>query len=191
MCQCWLHGLSMQPVKTDQPLHPVGLSTLATHKEAKTPWRRPHLGLGLCIVYAAMHTALAVVLPGSTAVSLNAVAFKVHACLNTSAACCVLQVGLLTGDVQINPQAPCLIMTTEVLRSMLYKVRCCEVQACCTRCRLAGPYTSVTRAVVCGSWQLWMQANCGCVGPVAVYDIKRCAAQHCQFGTRCHAELRR
>jgi hypothetical protein len=33
-----------------------------------------------------------------------------------------LQVGLLTGDVQINPQAPCLIMTTEVLRSMLYKV---------------------------------------------------------------------
>jgi superfamily II RNA helicase len=34
-----------------------------------------------------------------------------------------LQVGLLTGDVQIDPQAPCLIMTTEVLRSMLYKVR--------------------------------------------------------------------
>lgn len=34
----------------------------------------------------------------------------------------VVQVGLLTGDVQINPQAPCLIMTTEVLRSMLYKV---------------------------------------------------------------------
>ncbi|WIA30222.1 hypothetical protein OEZ86_000313 [Tetradesmus obliquus] len=31
------------------------------------------------------------------------------------------EVGLLTGDVQINPQAPCLIMTTEVLRSMLYK----------------------------------------------------------------------
>jgi hypothetical protein len=33
------------------------------------------------------------------------------------------EVGLLTGDVQINPAAPCLIMTTEVLRSMLYKVR--------------------------------------------------------------------
>lgn len=32
------------------------------------------------------------------------------------------EVGLLTGDVQINPAAPCLIMTTEVLRSMLYKV---------------------------------------------------------------------
>ncbi|KFM25638.1 Helicase SKI2W [Auxenochlorella protothecoides] len=30
-------------------------------------------------------------------------------------------VGLLTGDVQINPDASCLIMTTEILRSMLYK----------------------------------------------------------------------
>ena len=30
-------------------------------------------------------------------------------------------VGLLTGDVSINPEAPCLIMTTEILRSMLYR----------------------------------------------------------------------
>ena len=29
-------------------------------------------------------------------------------------------VGLLTGDVSIKPEAPCLIMTTEILRSMLY-----------------------------------------------------------------------
>ena len=29
-------------------------------------------------------------------------------------------VGLLTGDVQIKPEAGCLIMTTEILRSMLY-----------------------------------------------------------------------
>lgn len=29
--------------------------------------------------------------------------------------------GILTGDVQINPEANCLIMTTEILRSMLYK----------------------------------------------------------------------
>lgn len=29
-------------------------------------------------------------------------------------------VGLVTGDVQINPGASCLIMTTEILRSMLY-----------------------------------------------------------------------
>eukprot|EP00873_Tetraselmis_striata_P040414 jgi/Tetstr1/460678/TSEL_005874.t1 len=31
------------------------------------------------------------------------------------------EVGLLTGDVQIKPESPCLIMTTEILRSMLYK----------------------------------------------------------------------
>lgn len=30
-------------------------------------------------------------------------------------------VGLITGDVSINPEASCLIMTTEILRSMLYK----------------------------------------------------------------------
>ncbi|XP_065647827.1 superkiller complex protein 2 isoform X2 [Hydra vulgaris] len=30
------------------------------------------------------------------------------------------EVGLLTGDVQIKPEATCLIMTTEILRSMLY-----------------------------------------------------------------------
>lgn len=30
-------------------------------------------------------------------------------------------VGLITGDVQINPEAGCLIMTTEILRSMLYR----------------------------------------------------------------------
>ncbi|WAR54334.1 hypothetical protein PtB15_3B848 [Puccinia triticina] len=30
-------------------------------------------------------------------------------------------VGILTGDVQVNPEASCLILTTEILRSMLYK----------------------------------------------------------------------
>ena len=30
-------------------------------------------------------------------------------------------VGILTGDVQIKPEASCLIMTTEILRSMLYR----------------------------------------------------------------------
>ena len=30
-------------------------------------------------------------------------------------------VGLITGDIQIAPEASCLIMTTEILRSMLYK----------------------------------------------------------------------
>ena len=32
-----------------------------------------------------------------------------------------VDVGILTGDVQINPEASCLIMTTEILRSMLYR----------------------------------------------------------------------
>ena len=30
-------------------------------------------------------------------------------------------VGIITGDVSVNPEAPCLIMTTEIFRSMLYK----------------------------------------------------------------------
>lgn len=30
-------------------------------------------------------------------------------------------VGIITGDVSVNPNAPCLIMTTEIFRSMLYK----------------------------------------------------------------------
>ncbi len=29
--------------------------------------------------------------------------------------------GLMTGDVTINPEASCLVMTTEILRSMLYR----------------------------------------------------------------------
>lgn len=32
-----------------------------------------------------------------------------------------MEIGLITGDVQINPEANCLIMTTEILRSMLYR----------------------------------------------------------------------
>ncbi|EGW33889.1 uncharacterized protein SPAPADRAFT_133625 [Spathaspora passalidarum NRRL Y-27907] len=32
-----------------------------------------------------------------------------------------VDVGLITGDVQINPEATCLIMTTEILRSMVYR----------------------------------------------------------------------
>ncbi|KAK3811889.1 MAG: antiviral helicase [Benniella sp.] len=31
------------------------------------------------------------------------------------------EVGILTGDIQIDPEASCLIMTTEILRSMLYR----------------------------------------------------------------------
>lgn len=31
------------------------------------------------------------------------------------------QVGLKTGDLSLNPDAPCLVMTTEILRNMLYR----------------------------------------------------------------------
>ena len=56
-------------------------------------------------------------------------------------------VGLLTGDVQLRPDAPCLIMTTEILRSMLYKV--------CSLCRVVcvggrGRGWVAGRAWVCG-----------------------------------------
>jgi antiviral helicase SKI2 len=30
-------------------------------------------------------------------------------------------VGILTGDIQIRPDSSCLVMTTEILRSMLYR----------------------------------------------------------------------
>jgi antiviral helicase SKI2 len=30
------------------------------------------------------------------------------------------RVGIITGDIQVQVSAPCLIMTTEILRSMLY-----------------------------------------------------------------------
>ena len=30
-------------------------------------------------------------------------------------------VGLVTGDVSVNPEGSCLVMTTEILRSMLYR----------------------------------------------------------------------
>lgn len=30
-------------------------------------------------------------------------------------------VGLMTGDVTLNPDASCIVMTTEILRSMLYR----------------------------------------------------------------------
>jgi len=30
-------------------------------------------------------------------------------------------VGLITGDITINPNASCLVMTTEILRTMLYR----------------------------------------------------------------------
>lgn len=62
-------------------------------------------------------------------------------------------VGLLTGDVQIKEEANCLIMTTEVLRSMLYR---CALPFCAALSDNVGvsshtcsPRTSL-RSVACG-----------------------------------------
>ena len=43
-------------------------------------------------------------------------------------------VGLMTGDVSINPNASCVVMTTEILRSMLYR--------CAHSFKLRGPVHS-------------------------------------------------
>ena len=43
-------------------------------------------------------------------------------------------VGLMTGDVTINQNANCIVMTTEILRSMLYRCGVCVVfmmEHCC------------------------------------------------------------
>ena len=52
-----------------------------------------------------------------------------------------MQVGIVTGDVSINPTANVVIMTTEILRSMLYKgsdlirdVEWCVLHACLRVC---------------------------------------------------------
>lgn len=38
--------------------------------------------------------------------------------------------GLMTGDVSINPNAACVVMTTEILRSMLYRCGFCSTALC-------------------------------------------------------------
>lgn len=53
-------------------------------------------------------------------------------------------VGIMTGDVTINPNASCLVMTTEILRSMIYRylfVFCCFFWGVC--------FTSVRVCLVC------------------------------------------
>lgn len=63
------------------------------------------------------------------------------------------QVGLLTGDVQINPDATCLIMTTEILRSMLYKVGwgSCGVAACTA----VVPLSVACMPLEAGTWSIF------------------------------------
>lgn len=46
-------------------------------------------------------------------------------------------VGLVTGDAAVNREAPILIMTTEILRNMLYQ-RCSSVDILCLEARVLG-----------------------------------------------------
>ena len=48
------------------------------------------------------------------------------------------EVGIMTGDVSINPEARCLVMTTEILRSMLYRRAGAPLAACLPARRVSG-----------------------------------------------------
>lgn len=45
-------------------------------------------------------------------------------------------VGLMTGDVSIRPNATCVVMTTEILRSMLYRSGPCRLMLAQTDCTI-------------------------------------------------------
>lgn len=78
--------------------------------------------------------------------------------------CGKFDVGLLTGDVSIRPEATCLIMTTEILRSMLYRgadiirdiewVRCLSSQFFIVHNVIFNfpPYILKTYGAVCRAW---------------------------------------
>ena len=55
-------------------------------------------------------------------------------------------VGLMTGDITINPSASCLVMTTEILRSMLYRCAAARAARSAALTPLAGAATSSGRS---------------------------------------------
>ena len=76
------------------------------------------------------------------------------------------EVGIMTGDVSINPEARCLVMTTEILRSMLYR----RARAACSRA--AGKGRAMVCSALCTSFVLAnrgaFEANTHCqVSPVS------------------------
>ena len=68
--------------------------------------------------------------------------------------------GLMTGDVSINPNARCIVMTTEILRSMLYRRAAAAAWAVARGCAsplsalcCLGPLSTVCeRAPECCPW---------------------------------------
>jgi antiviral helicase SKI2 len=85
--------------------------------------------------------------------------------------CGKFDVGLLTGDVSIRPEATCLIMTTEILRSMLYRgadiirdiewVRCLSSQFFIVHNVIFNfpPYILKTYGAVCRAWIILQSGN--------------------------------
>lgn len=67
-------------------------------------------------------------------------------------------VGLMTGDVTINPNATCLVMTTEILRSMLY--RGSGEAAVCGAAAVAG--SSSNSSSSSSSWKQSQQQSATC-----------------------------
>ena len=56
-------------------------------------------------------------------------------------------VGLMTGDVSINPNASCVVMTTEILRSMLYRCAASREPWPPARSPFAGGFQGIADAV--------------------------------------------
>lgn len=85
--------------------------------------------------------------------------------------CGKFDVGLLTGDVSIRPEATCLIMTTEILRSMLYRgadiirdiewVHCLSSQFFIVHNVIFNfpPYILKTYGAVCRAWIILQSGN--------------------------------
>lgn len=53
-------------------------------------------------------------------------------------------VGIMTGDVSVDPEASCIVMTTEILRNMLYR--------CVQRCRRVQFTFLSTQSTACLVW---------------------------------------
>ncbi|XP_060568728.1 exosome RNA helicase MTR4-like [Ruditapes philippinarum] len=128
-----LHEVAVPPEEEFVPLKPVDTEPAKTYPFILDPFQKEAL---LCLennqsVLVSAHTSA-----GKTVVAVYAIAMslrdKQRVIYTTPIKALSNQkyrelfeefqdVGLMTGDVTINPTASCLVMTTEILRSMLYR----------------------------------------------------------------------
>ncbi|XP_045157858.2 exosome RNA helicase MTR4-like [Mercenaria mercenaria] len=128
-----LHEVAIPPEEEFVPLKPVSTEPAKTYPFILDPFQKEAL---LCLennqsVLVSAHTSA-----GKTVVAVYAIAMslrdKQRVIYTTPIKALSNQkyrelfeefqdVGLMTGDVTINPTASCLVMTTEILRSMLYR----------------------------------------------------------------------